>query len=224
MIVDNLEKMHNSVKPSGSSQAEYLFVDRGEQLKQLNCHLVYTIPLVLIFSNVLGRLTDRFGVDPKVLPMVPVQLRDNSEFLQGITLLQQMVMVRAFPGVSWEGSRHLITQVFDTPETLEQLCRVSGGHVRSLLMILQACLQRTDALPISRDCLGSVIKQRCNTLKNTIADDEWELLHQVVQKKSLKGEERYQSLIHSMFVFEYRYQDELWFDINPILAQAKELQ
>jgi hypothetical protein len=72
--------------------------------------------------------------------------------------------------------------------------------------------------------LGSVIRQRCNTLKNTVTNDEWDLLHQVAQEKSLRGEERYQSLIHSMFVFEYRYQDELWFDINPILAQAKELQ
>lgn len=224
VIVDNLEKLHNSVKPSGSSQAEYLFVDRGEQLKQLNCHLVYTIPLVLIFSNVLGRLTDRFGVDPKVLPMVPVQLRDSSQFPKGITLLQQMVMARAFPGVSWQGSCNLITRVFDSPETLEQLCRVSGGHVRSLLMLLQTCLQKTDDLPVSRECLGSVIRQRCNTLKNTVTEQEWDLLHQVAQEKSLRGEERYQSLIHSMFVFEYRYQDELWFDINPILAEAKELQ
>ncbi|OUL32589.1 ATP-binding protein [Nostoc sp. 106C] len=224
VIVDNLEKLHNSTKPSGSSQAEYLFVDRGEQLKQLNCHLVYTIPLVLIFSNVLGRLTDKFGVDPKVLPMVPVQLKDNSEFFQGIALLQQLVMARAFPGVSWEISRDLITQVFDSPETLEHLCRVSGGHVRTLLMLLQTCLQKTDNLPISCDCLASVIKQRCNTLKNTISDDEWDLLHQVVQEKSLKGDKRYQSLIHSMFVFEYRYQDDLWFDINPILAEAEELQ
>jgi hypothetical protein len=224
VIVDNLEKLHNYVKPTGSSQAEYLFVDRGEQLKQLNCHLVYTIPLVLIFSNVLGRLTDRFGVDPKVLPMVPVQLKDNSEFTQGISLLQQMVMARAFPGISWELSRNLITQVFDSAETLEQLCRISGGHVRTLLMLMQTCLQKTDDLPVSRDCLASVIKQRCNTLKNTITDDEWDLLHQVAQEKSLKGETKYHSLIHSMFVFEYRYQDDLWFDINPILTEAKELQ
>jgi energy-coupling factor transporter ATP-binding protein EcfA2 len=224
VIVDNLEKLHNSVKPSGSSQAEYLFVERGEELKQLNCHLVYTIPLVLIFSNVLGRLMDRFGVDPKVLPMVPVQLPDGYEFRKGIIQLQQMVMARAFPGVSWEASCNLITQVFDTPETLEQLCRVSGGHVRTLLMLLQTCLQKTETLPLSRECLASVIRQRCNTLKNTITDDEWELLHQVAQHKSFRGEEKYHTLIHNLFVFEYRYQDELWFDINPILTEAKELR
>ncbi|MEH1955655.1 P-loop NTPase fold protein [Nostoc sp.] len=66
VIIDNLDRVDNSQKPSGHYQPEYLFVERGEQLNQLNCHVVYTIPLVLIFSNALGRLTNRFGVDPKV--------------------------------------------------------------------------------------------------------------------------------------------------------------
>ena len=72
VLVDNLDRVDSSVKPSGRSQPEYLFVDRGDQLKQLNCHVVYTIPLVLVFSNELGRIINRFGVDPKVLPMVPM--------------------------------------------------------------------------------------------------------------------------------------------------------
>ncbi|MEJ1937425.1 P-loop NTPase fold protein, partial [Nostoc sp. NIES-2111] len=72
VIIDNLDRVDNSIKPSWRTQPEYLFVERGEQLNQLNCHVVYTIPLVLIFSNSLGRLTNRFGVDPKVLPMITV--------------------------------------------------------------------------------------------------------------------------------------------------------
>ncbi len=132
VIVDNLDRIDNSLKPGGSYyQPEYLFVERGEQLNQLKCHVVYTIPLVLIFSNALGRLTNRFGVDPKVLPMVPVKLPDGGDFLPGITLLQQMVMARAFPGVSWEQSQHLITEVFEEADSLERLCRVSGRPTRS---------------------------------------------------------------------------------------------
>ncbi len=53
VIIDNLDRVDNSLKPSGYYQPEYLFVERGEQLNQLNCHVVYTIPLVLIFSNAL---------------------------------------------------------------------------------------------------------------------------------------------------------------------------
>ncbi|MEH2424424.1 MAG: P-loop NTPase fold protein [Nostoc sp.] len=223
VIIDNLDRVDNSQKPSGHYQPEYLFVERGEQLNQLNCHVVYTIPLVLIFSNALGRLTNRFGVDPKVLPMVPVQLQDGSQFSQGITLLQQMVMTRAFPGVSWEQNRNLITEVFDSPDTLERLCRVSGGHLRNLLMLLFRCLQQEDP-PLSRECVDRVIKQRRNELTLAITSDEWEVLREVAQEKSLRGHERYELLLRSMFVFEYRNEDGLWFDINPILAEAKEFR
>jgi energy-coupling factor transporter ATP-binding protein EcfA2 len=67
VLIDNLDRVDNTSRATGRTQPEYLFVDRGEQLKSLNCHVVYTIPLVLVFSNDLGRLTNRFGVDPKVL-------------------------------------------------------------------------------------------------------------------------------------------------------------
>ena len=221
VIVDNLDRVDNALKPSGCYQPEYLFVERGEQLNQLNCHVVYTIPLVLIFSNALGRLTNRFGIDPKVLPMVPVKFKDDSQFSQGITLLQQMVMVRAFPGVSWEQSQHLITKVFDSPDTLERLCLVSGGHLRNLLTLLFRCLQQEDP-PLSQKCVNRVIKQRCNELTLAITADEWEVLREVAQQKSLRGHERYELLLRSMFVFEYRDEDASWFDINPILAEAKE--
>ncbi|WP_414752160.1 P-loop NTPase fold protein [Anabaena sp. CCY 9910] len=223
VIIDNLDRIDNSLKPTGQIQPEYLFVERGEQLNQLSCHVVYTIPLVLIFSNALGRLTNRFGIDPKVLPMVPVRLQNGTKFAQGINLLQQMVMARAFPGVSWEQNQALITEVFDSPETLDRLCLVSGGHLRNLLMILFRCLQKEDP-PISRECLDRVIKQRCNELSLAITPDEWEVLYQVAQDKSLRGHEKYELLLPSMFVFEYRDEDGSWFDINPILAEAKDFK
>ncbi|WP_427158567.1 P-loop NTPase fold protein [Aliinostoc sp. HNIBRCY26] len=223
VIIDNLDRIDNTLKGYGQIQPEYLFVERGEQLNQLSCHVVYTIPLVLLFSNTLGRLTNRFGVDPKVLPMVPVKLRDGTRSSEGMRLLQQMVMVRAFPGVSWEQSQHLITEVFDSSETLERLCLVSGGHLRNLLMILFRCLQQDDP-PISRECLESVIKKRCNELTLAITPDEWEVLREVARVKTLRGHENYELLLRSMFVFEYRDEDGSWFDINPILAEAKDFQ
>ncbi|MBD1890760.1 P-loop NTPase fold protein [Coleofasciculus sp. FACHB-SPT9] len=223
VIIDNLDRLENSVKPTGQIQPEYLFVERGEQLNQLNCHVVYTIPLVLIFSNALGRLTNRFGGDPKVLPMVPVQVRSGGESKEGMALLQQMVLARAFPDVNVVERVNKITEVFDSPETLARLCRVSGGHVRNLLVLLSRCLERDDP-PLSRDCLEGVIRQRRNALILALTEDEWILLREVAQQKSLRGEERYQTLVRDMFVFEYRDEDGSWFDINPILREAKELQ
>jgi nucleoside-triphosphatase THEP1 len=223
VIIDNLDRLDNSVKPTGHFQPEYLFVERGEQLNQLHCHVVYTIPLVLRFSNALGRLMNRFGTEPKALPMVPVQVRCGGECKEGMALLQQMVLARAFPDANMVERVNLIPEVFDSPDTLERLCRVSGGHVRNLLGLLLRCIERDDP-PLSRDCLEGVIRQRRNELTLAITEDEWELLREVAQQKSLRGEERYQKLVHDMFVFEYRDYEGSWFDINPILAEAKEFQ
>lgn len=57
-----------------------------------------------------------------------------------------------------------------------------------------------------------------------LSEAEWELLRQVQQKKEVSDEQGYQKLIRSRLVFEYRDRGEYWFDINPILAEAKQLQ
>lgn len=223
VIIDNLDRVDSTVKPTGRTQPEYLFVDRGDQLNRLKCHVVYTIPLVLIFSNDLSQLSNRFGIEPKVLPMVPVHQPDGSVCEEGMVLLQQMVMARAFPQVEPAQRLQLIPQIFEEPETLDQLCSISGGHLRFLLVLLYSCLQREDP-PISRESLEAVIQQRRHQLTLAIDENEWELLRQVARTKSVSGELGYQTLLKSMFVFEYRYRQEFWFDINPILKGTKEFK
>jgi len=226
VIVDNLDRVDSRPLPSGRLQPEYLFIDRGEQLRRLKCHVVYTIPLALIFSNESEVLTSRLGggVDPKVLPMVPVQSKDGSECSEGMALLRQMLLARAFPNVNQYERLDLITEVFDSPETLDRLCRGSGGHVRNLLGLLYSCLQKKNP-PIPLDYVEKVIRERRNKLVLGIRDYEWELLRQVREFKTVKQEPEYQTLLRNMLVFEYRNDDEgPWFDINPVLAEAKELK
>jgi AAA ATPase domain len=224
VIIDNLDRVDLSRKASGRSQPEYLFIDRGEQLKKLNCHVVYTIPLVLIFSNELSTLTNRFGVKPIVLPMVTVISRDGSDHLEGMNLLKQMVLARAFPNLKPEERLGLISVVFDSSETLERLCRISGGHVRNLLVLLYSCLQEDDP-PIQRDCLEMVIREYRDDLIAAISENEWELLHQILrQRDNVKGEDEYQTLLRSLFLFEYRDVEGRWFGINPAIAESKKFQ
>lgn len=226
VIVDNLDRVDNVKKPSSDRrQPAYLFVERGEKLKQLNCHVVYTIPMVLIFSNDLNQVINRFGVDPKVLPMIPVKLPNGEPYEDGLVQLRQMVLARAFPLIDDPGDRlALINKVFDHPNTLTRLCMISGGHVRNLLVLLNRCLQYDD-LPITQRSLETVITQRRNELNLAIQDEEWTLLCEVARKrKDVRGEDEYQLLLRSMFVLEYRHQGRLWFDINPILAETDEFK
>ncbi len=224
VIVDNLDRMDTRPKDWGRPQQEYLFVNQGEYLTRLNCHLVYTMPLALKFSNDYGMLSQRFLEEPKVLPMVPVQLKDGSKHEQGMALLRQMVLARAFPDLDRQERLKKITEIFDSPETLDRLCSVSGGHVRDLLRLLSEWIMEEMQLPLTRETLEAVIRARRNEIMMPISDAEWELVRQVRQRKKVSDDLGYQNLIRSRFVFEYRDRGDFWFDINPILADARELQ
>jgi hypothetical protein len=225
VIIDNLDRVDARQLPSGRTQPEYLFVDRGEQLSKLNCHVVYTIPLALVFSNEVEILKQWFGggVSPKILPMVPVQRRDGTHAEDGMALLRQMVLARAFPGLDAAQRLARIPEMFDRVETLDRLCLISGGHVRNLLGLLRNCVQRGDP-PFSRDAVEHVIRGQRDALVRTIDDQEWALILQVVEQQSARGEVEYQTLLRSMFMFEYQDQQGGWFGINPMLVETKRYQ
>lgn len=224
VIVDNLDRVDMRPVASGRTQPEYLFIDRGEQLRRLKCHLVYTIPLALIFSNEYETLKNRLGggIAPKVLPMVLVRQRDGNDYEPGMSLLRQLVLARAFPEIAWNERPSLITDLFDHSDTLGRICRVSGGHIRNLLGLLYSCLQRQDP-PFSRECLEAVIKDYRDDLLLAIDEYQWKLLFEVVQQQSVKGESDYQSLLRSMYLFEYRDPQGRWFGISPALAETEKV-
>ena len=222
VIVDNLDRVDDSPKPWGRPQTEYLFVDRAEQLRKLECHLVYTMPLALRFSRDYGTLTARFMTDPIVLPMVPVVRRDGTTHQEGMALLRQMILSRVMPDSS-EGDRlKSVTEVFDSITTLDRLCFASGGHVRNIMRLLNDALRKQRGLPVTLEVLEDTIRKRRNELVLSIDDQEWNLLRQVNATKKVVGDDGYQTLIRSMYVYEYQDVDGSWFEVNPVLATAQE--
>jgi hypothetical protein len=230
VIIDNLDRIDFSPRPWGRPQPEYLFVDRATQLRSLHCHVVYTIPLALLrFSDDYKVISERFVADPLVLPMVPVRSRDGQKHEAGMSRLRQMVLARAFPNLDEADRLQRITEIFDSPETLDRLCQVSGGHVRNLLRFLNKWIKAERRLPLCRDRLEAIIQDERNQAMLGIVSEDWDLLRQVAQQK--KGiivndeqKSRYQKLLRNLLVLEYRDQNGSWFDVNPILAEAEELQ
>jgi len=224
IIVDNLDRIQeNLTSVSTQLLPKYLFVDNADKLRAFKCHLVYTLPLSLIYSNEREPLINRLGggSSPIVLPMVPVRYRDGREHSRGIELLRSMVLKRAFPEASFEESSNLVTEIFESLETFDKLCRVSGGHVRNLLAMLRDCLVK-GILPISAKVLEKVIKTKSEGLLLAIDEDEWELLLKVEKEQKVKGDIEYQTLLRSLFVFEYQDDDGgSWFGLNPLLLETE---
>lgn len=219
VIVDNLDRIDNLHKELGKTQQEYIFIDQGNELKSLHCHVVYTIPLGLIFANSFGMLRQRFGEDPQVLPMVSVKLRNGNQNDQGMESLRQMILIRAFPELKGTERIDKITEIFESVEVLDHLCRMSGGHVRDLLMLLNGWIMEEMALPLTNNSLEKAIRNSRNAMTRAISDEELQLLNEVKQTKRVRDEEGYTKLIRSRFVFEYQDEEGSWYDINPIIDQ-----
>ncbi|MEO0537136.1 MAG: ATP-binding protein [Cyanobacteria bacterium P01_A01_bin.123] len=225
ILIDNLDRIDSRSTIAGRSQPEYIFIDRGEQLRALDCHLVYTVPISVIFSNDGETLKNRLGggIRPKVLPMIPVKHRDGSRHEEGMSLLRQMVLARAFPRANTAQRFNLIYEIFDSPETLDRLCFISGGHVRNLLGLLYRCLQEEDP-PFSRSLLEKMIRETRDVLVLSISEREWKFLIEVVKTQIVSSDKDLWTLLRSLFLFEYRDQQGSWFDINPVLIETEKFK
>ncbi|MFM7408579.1 MAG: ATP-binding protein [Cuspidothrix sp.] len=157
VILDNLDRLTNTQKSSGKLQSNYIFAERGSDLSRLSCHLVYTMPLDLRYSDDYPVVRQRFKGTPIVLPMVAPKLRNGAENKPGMELLKQMVLARAFPDLSPKERLGKITEVFDQVETLDKLCIFSGGHVRNLLIILNSWITKDKNLPLTLEGLNKVL-------------------------------------------------------------------
>ena len=217
IIVDNLDRIHNIAKLSGKLQSEYIFGDRGAALNRLHCHVVYTMPLALRYTNSYKLVKERFKSLPVVLPMVPTHHRDGRVHQEGMELLQQMVLARAFPQLTPSERLEKITTLFDRQETLEHLCEISGGHVRNLLRILNPWIIAEKNFPLTRKGLEAIVLNERNEEVQNITPEEWALLRQVRDKKDLVGDRSYDQLIENLSIYEYRDDVGSWYDINPVL-------
>jgi len=92
-----------------------------------------------------------------------------------------------------------------------------------LLVLINYCLKKADP-PFTQALLNQVISLRLHDLAKAIEVEEWAMLREVHQNKMVRGEGEYQTLLRSLFVFEYRDGGQTWFDVNPVLLAAKELQ
>ena len=219
IIVDNLDKLLKIETASNRFLPQYIFADRGTDLTRLQCHLVYTMPLALRYSNDYGSIKEKFKVNPFVLPMVPVKSRDGQVNPEGMELLRKMVLVRV-PNFQEEKESDIIEQFFGSLETLDYLCSMSGGHVRNLLIILRSWIMKARTLPLDREKLEEVLVNQRIEMTASITKDEWKLIRSIQQKKDLAGDDHYDKLIHNRFVFEYRDFESSWYDINPLLEKG----
>jgi hypothetical protein len=217
VIADNLDRIVPIFRDNGRSNHEEIFLDRHEQLKALNCHIIYTVPISLIYSRWATELKDNYGI-PQVLPSIMVRQIDGDLCKAGLDILKTIIRLRLPLGLR----EVLVSQVFESEAVLQELCLTSGGYVRDLVQLMQEAITKTDVLPISAKAVQRATDALRDVYRRAVEEDQWEVLRQVHQSKGIENDDIHRSLLFSRCVLEYRYFDNqgdkrTWYDVHPVL-------
>jgi hypothetical protein len=225
VIADGLEKVTLVTREGGRTNHDEIFIDRAEQLKGLHCDVIYTVPISLVLSNRASDLLEIYGCPPHVLPMVMTETRqDNTPNCKGMETLKAIVGSR-IEAINAARGLALDSEVFDSAETLERLCLMSGGHVRNLVLLVQTAIKynEEETLPIQSNALEEAIRQLRKIYRDTVSEEQWELLAVVHSSKQIPHNTAHRSLLFTRCLLEYR-EGESWYDVHPVLREVPEFK
>jgi hypothetical protein len=227
IIADNLDRIVETQEEGKSSNYDEIYLNRSELMRGLACHVIYTVPIAMVYSERATRLEDIYD-KPDVLPMIMVQNPDGSTNRSGLKKLRE-VIIKRIQGINPELIEGLETQIFADSEIIDQLCLMSGGHVRNLMQLIQRAVDWTDTLPISAEAVQKSIEEARETYAITVLESQWSVLAKVSTGKQANNNEEHLRLLLNRCLLEYRYYDESgrlhrWHNIHPLIEDLEQFQ
>jgi hypothetical protein len=227
IIADNLDRIVETKREGGLSNYDEIYLNRSELLRGLDCHVIYTIPISMVYSERGTRLEDNYE-KPEVLPMVMVRNSDGTENPAGLDKLKEVITKR-IQLIDAKLAESLETQVFESAEVLDRLCLMSGGHVRNLMLLIRTALDWTEELPITAQALQKALGEASDTYRKTILETQWEILAKASHGKQVENNEEHLRLLLNRCLLEYRYYDHKgllhhWCNVHPLIEEIERFQ
>ena len=235
MIADNLDRIVETQEANKPSNYDEIYLNRSEILRSLACHVIYTVPIAMIYSGRASQLENNYDT-PDVLPMIMVRNPDGSENAAGLEKLRELICRRVAliePNLvqTLEGKVDGLNfpPIFDSPDTLKLLCLMSGGHVRNLMQLIQKSIDWTDDLPIAAKAAKRAIEETRETYRKTVQENQWEVLARACHLKQADNDGEHLRLLLNRCLLEYRYYDEnealqIWYNVHPLIEGIPKFQ
>jgi len=215
LIIDNLDRIVFRDLGDGRTTHHALYAEHGEQLRAVHCHVVYTVPISVIYSDRVTAVTAIFP-DYQVLPMLKVRQQDNSEYPPGLEYLRDIL-----------ASRMDLDLLF-TPDAVDYLCRSSGGHPRDLMLLVRyACNyapRDTWPRPITVEVAHRAQSRLVAEYSRMIPEDHFPLLARVHLLKTVQNDASHQLMLYNLSVLEYVNDAPPWHDVHPAVTQLPKFQ
>ncbi|MBD1854109.1 MULTISPECIES: P-loop NTPase fold protein [Leptolyngbya] len=206
VIFDNLDRVPPEV-------GNHLFFDYAAQLQELNCTIIYTVPISVLCSS--KNIVNTFG-EPHVVSMVRTYqlVRERCELdydAEGLKQLQQIIEKRVDTELLFESEQEVLA-----------LAKASGGHVRQLMQMVRSACQTASTrkhAKIQAEDVEYAIKQQQFHFERFVRDEHYPLLAKVCLTKNVTKDETGQLMLFNTSVLEYNGLDR-WNYPNPAVRQS----
>ncbi len=217
IIADDLDKMiTRPFGETGRTTSEYLFINRHQQLAGFKCHMVYTMPLALVYSYCGPTITKLYGGHVPVVPMTRIRNRPGKAegiFERGYSKMRDMIDRR----LTKANAR--FDDVFQDTNVRDELIRISGGQPSDLMIYIRGAMIR-GGLPIEREAVDLTAQEAARTYVRQHRLEYEPILKDVHEKgvfQRTDDSERFiRELLDSRAILQYLNGGE-WYALNPVI-------
>jgi hypothetical protein len=212
ILIDNLEKLSLSER----SAVEHLYLERMGVLRDLDAHLVITVPLYLIFSQAGATLTGLYGGHTVLMPMVKVRNRAsqaNDPEPPGLELLANMLEKRVKFSTLFVSGR----------AAARKIAALSGGSIRYALRITAGAIDEHDAPPVTDASIDRSAAQIRAEFDRALPEAWVPCLRFVAAHNRFPDDcdpDIKRDALRHLFVLEYQNGDpDPWYGVHPLVEQ-----
>jgi Cdc6-like AAA superfamily ATPase len=211
VIVEDLDKIN-------ISSAREIFCENPQTLAQLDTHIIYTVPIFILYSREMALLRGNFA-RTEVLPMIKVKEKNSGKIFQpGFSAVKEILYKRIDPSILRE-------------DAIRFMFKKSGGSLNDIFAMLQdgalAGLRQQDIFDLE------LAKTGCNRIKRfyemaisgspelDIQPEQYlKKLKQIYRSKTKKisADKITMDLLYSLALLEYN--EERWVDVHPIVVDV----
>jgi hypothetical protein len=222
LIVDDLDRIPQKVLVEGGMTNHHkLFLDGSSALRAINCSMLLTVPIELAYSPAQARLRDIYGGAIETVPLLPIMHRDRSPIRAGEDALIEIVGRRAREafGTAESQPAACAARVFADEDLLRRVVQYSGGHLRSLLVMMSQLLDWIDDLPLDANIVERYATQTARDFARGLFPADRKVLRQVDEDGKSSDDPRFLELLRNLYIFAYRDEDGDWYGLNPLLRE-----
>lgn len=214
LIVDDLDRIPQQPLPDrpGVTNQEQLFLHEGALLRSLSCDMLYTIPIELAYSPAQNQLVNTYGGPILSLPVIPVRNEQGQPEESGRAALRQIYEHR----VTNAGGRD--EHVFADEALIERALDSTGGHVRSLFILLRTLLDQTDALPFDAAAVDRALANLRRDMRRSLDAHGLTIIEQVAQTESKLDDPEFAQLLRGGYIQAFMDNVDDWYRPHPWLG------